>query len=61
MHSFSRGVVENDANRVTMTRTKAAHAVAHVHSIEPTLALHRPLVDSEHHGVTLSQRDHFRT
>src|SRR6266508_6375104 len=61
MDPFSRGVVENDANRVTMPQTKAAHAVAHVHSIEPALALHRPLVDGEHHGVTLSERDHFCT
>jgi hypothetical protein len=60
MHSFSRGVVENDANRVTMTRTKAAHAVTQVDPIHPTCALHRPMVDGEHQGVTLSERDHFR-
>ena len=61
MHPFSRGVVENDADRVTMPRTKAAHAVTQVDSIEPARALHRPMVDGEHHGVTLSERDHFRT
>jgi hypothetical protein len=36
MHSFSCGVVENDTNRVTMTRTKAAHAVTQVDPIHPT-------------------------
>jgi hypothetical protein len=61
MYRFSRGVVENDANRMTMTRTKTAHAVAQVDSIETALAFHRPLVDGEHHGITLSERDHFYT
>ena len=61
MHPFSRGIVENDANCVTMSRTKAADAMAQIDSIEPALALHRPMVDGEHHGVTLSERDHFRT
>jgi hypothetical protein len=60
IHPFSRGVVENDANCVTMTRTKAAHAVTQVDPIHPAGALHRPMVDGEHHGVTLSERDDFR-
>src|SRR5687768_3327349 len=58
---FSHSVVEDDTNRVTMTRTKAAHAVTQVDPIHPACALHRPMVDGEHYGVTLSERDHFRT
>src|SRR4030088_1084418 len=59
-YSFSRRVMENDANRVTMARTETAHAVTQVDPIHPARALHRPMVDSEHDGVALHERDDFR-
>jgi hypothetical protein len=53
--------MENHTNRVAMARAEAAHAVAQIDPIYPARALYWPMVNREHNGVTLSERDHFRT
>lgn len=52
-------VMKNNTERVTMTRAKPAHTVAHVDAVKPAAALHRAVVHGKHHGVALAQRHHL--
>jgi hypothetical protein len=57
----SAGVVEDDAERVTMPCADAAHAMSKVDPIHASSACHGTLVDGEDHGITLTKRDDFRS
>src|ERR1700674_5118876 len=56
---LSLRIMEYYANRVPMPRAQAAHAMAKIDAIDPTRPLHGPVVDSEHHSITLAQEHHF--
>ena len=60
IQSFSRRVVENDTERMTMSRANAADAVPQVDAIHAARALHRTMMDGEDNGVTLPKRHDFR-
>ena len=49
-------VVKDDPDRVAVPRANAADPVPEIYSVPPATPLHRPVVDSENDGVTLSQR-----
>jgi len=52
-------IVENDADRISMSRPDATDAMPKVYAIHPTDTLHRPLVNCENYRVTLLKRNHF--
>ena len=52
-------VVEDDAERMALTGTYPAHAMAHVNAIPSFRALHWPMMDREDHAVSLAERHHF--
>jgi hypothetical protein len=49
-------VVEYDADCVPHAAADAAHAVAEVHAVVALRALHRPVMHSEGHSITLPKR-----
>ena len=51
-----RRVVEDDAKRVALSRSHAAHAVPEIDSILALRAAHRPVVHRERDGIALAQR-----
>src|SRR5215831_17473960 len=53
------GVVENDADRMALTRAYPAHTMAQVDAIHATRALYRPMMDREDHAVPLAERYHL--
>ena len=53
MRSPSLGVVENNAERVTVSRPDAADAMAEIDAIHPACPLHRALMHREQHAVPL--------
>ena len=53
MRSLSLGVVENNAERVTVSRPDAADAMAEMHAIHSACPLHRALMHREQHAVPL--------
>src|SRR5262249_36027344 len=53
MRSLSLGVVENNAERVTVSRPDAADAMAEIDAIPPACPLHRALMHREQHAVPL--------
>src|SRR5688500_9842731 len=57
---LSLRVVENDAQRMPMSRSDAADAVAEIHSIHAPLTLHGSIMDCEHNAVPLSKRHNHR-
>ena len=54
MRSLSLGIVENNAERVTVSRPDAADAMAELDTIHPTCPLHRALMHREQHAVPLA-------
>ena len=44
-----------------MAGTDPAHAVAQINAIVPARPLHRPVMDSKNHRVSLRERHHFGT
>src|SRR5260370_12493767 len=53
------GIVEYDAERVTLARPQAADAVAHCHPVRSAGAFDRSMVDREDHRLALLQRHDF--
>jgi len=53
MQSFSLGVVENNAERVAVSRPDAADAMAEMHAIHSACPLHRALMHREQHAISL--------
>ena len=53
MRSLSLGVVENNAERVTVSRPDAADAMAEMHPIHAACPLHRALMHREQHAIPL--------
>jgi hypothetical protein len=47
------GVVKDDTNGMTLSRTQAADAVAEVDAIGASSALYGPVVDRKGHGISL--------
>jgi integrase len=53
LRSLSLGVVENHAERVTVSRPDAADAMAEMHAIHAAWPLHRALMHREQHAIPL--------
>ncbi len=53
------GVMENDADGVTLTGPNAADAMAQLYAVNALGALDRAAVDGEYDGIALLQRNHF--
>ena len=53
------GVVENDADGVTLTGPYAADAMTQFYPVNAFSALDRAAVDGEYDGIALLQRNHF--
>ena len=51
MRSLSLGIVEKNAERVTVARADAADAMAELDTIHPTRPPHRALMHREQHAV----------
>ncbi len=58
--SLSLRVVENDAERVAVSRPDAADAVPEIDPIHAASALNRSMMNREHDAVTLAQRHNDR-
>lgn len=56
----SQRVVENDAERMTMSRSDAADAVPEFHAIYSPVTLHGAIINCEHNAVPLSKRQNHR-
>ena len=54
-------VMENDADRTTMSRPDAAYTVPEIHAIDTASPLHRAMVNREYNAVTLSKRHNDRS
>ena len=54
-------IVENDTERITLSRADATHAVPEVHTIHAFLALHWPIMNRKQYPLSLSQRDNDRS
>ena len=52
-------IVENDADRMTMSRPDAAHAVPEIHAIHATVTVHRAIVNCEYNTISLSKRHNY--
>ena len=50
--------MENDSQSIAFACDKGAHAMAVSDGIGAALALDRPVVNGEHHTITLRQRHH---
>src|SRR5687767_10583649 len=53
-----RGIVEDDAEGMAMTRAEPADAVAEIDAVDTACPLHGARVDREHDSVALRERDH---
>jgi hypothetical protein len=58
---FLQRIMENDPDGMTVSGTDAADPMTQIDSIDPTRPLHRTLMNSESHGVALSQRNNLRS
>ena len=58
--SLSLRVVENDANRMTMSRPDAADAVPEIGAIRAASALYGTIMNREHNAITLAKRHNDR-
>jgi hypothetical protein len=47
--------VKNNSQGVAMAAADAADAMAQIHAIHASGSLHRAMVDSKYHGITLAQ------
>ena len=50
-------IVKNQPERMSVSAPQPAHAVPHVHPVNPARALHRPVMDREDHAFALDQRN----
>ena len=55
-----RGIVKDDPQRMSVSRTKFTNPMAKGHTIVATGSLVRSLIDGEHDGVAFRKRHHFR-
>jgi hypothetical protein len=55
----SLGIVEDDAERVALAGADPADTVAHGDAIHTTRSLYRPMMDREHHAVSLTEWHHL--
>ena len=53
-------IVENDTERMTVSRQDAAHAVTEIHAIHALVTLHRAIMNCEHNAISLSKRHNYR-
>src|SRR5262245_37747465 len=60
IRSLSLRVVENDAERMTMSRPEAADAVPEIDAIRAASARHGTMMNREHNAITLAQRHNDR-
>ena len=56
---FSRRVMEDDTERVTVPRANAAYAVSKIDPIHTARTLHRTVMDGEDNRITLPERHDF--
>src|SRR5712692_9470092 len=61
IRSLSLRVVENDADRVTMSAPDAADAVQEIDAIRSASALHGTIMNREHNAITLAKRHNDRS
>ena len=60
IRSLSLRVVENDAERMTMSRPDAADAVPEIDAIRAASARHGTMMNREHNTITLAKRHNDR-
>src|SRR4029077_3073143 len=60
IRSLSPRIVENDAERLTMSRPDAADAVPQIDPIRAASALHGTMMNREHNAVTPAKRHNDR-
>jgi hypothetical protein len=53
------GVVKDDTNGITLSRTQAADAVAEIDAIGASRALYGPVVNRKGHGISLVERHYL--
>ena len=60
IRSLSLCVVENDTDRITVSRPDAADAVPEIDAIRAASALHGAIMNREHNSITLAKRHNDR-
>jgi hypothetical protein len=54
-------IVENDAKRVTVSRSDTAYTVSQIHTVHAILALRRAIMNCKYNAISLSKRHHHRS